>query len=543
MPTSSERINNHQRASSPNFTRPDSSTMHGSWGRILYVIEDHKSAFFLALLFGLLSNAFISLANPLALKYLFDEGIIRKNFTLFASLGLAFVAIFTLWRLGVLWSRLFVQRLKNKILVSLSLRMLGRYYNIPYREIITRDNGYFLSRVYDEVNTAVLPIVDCLLGLFNAIVSFSVALAVVLFLSWRATLVLICVIPIVYWLSRRFGSKIKDQSKLEKEEEAKLRGVLGRALGSYKITKTFDLYEGIYSKTSQQIGRFVDVFYSRFRTATVYQTLSGMFMSYAETAVLIAAGYEILVGRMSFGGFMGFMNAFWFVIGASKDVFERIPELSRLVGAVERLIEFQGMEKDNITRQYGNKIEMEDVSFAYNGDKALRHFSLKTKRGERLLIVGPNGSGKSTLAHLMAGFLYPTTGNLKTLPLERISAIIFPFDFIPGSIMDNVGFQRLGNRKKLFEELTTEFGLTGQLDKDPVELSAGQRKRLELVMGLLKDAEVYIFDEPLSGVDVESKDRIIKAIFQKTQGKTLILIMHGDTHFHHLFDRVIELGG
>src|SRR3977135_1105480 len=116
MPSSSERINNHQRASSPNFTRPDSSTMHGSWGRILYVIEDHKSAFFLALLFGLLSNAFISLANPLALKYLFDEGIIRKNFTLFASLGLAFVAIFTLWRLGVLWSRLFVQRLKNKIL-------------------------------------------------------------------------------------------------------------------------------------------------------------------------------------------------------------------------------------------------------------------------------------------------------------------------------------------------------------------------------------------------------------------------------------------
>ncbi|OLE51627.1 MAG: hypothetical protein AUG51_22045, partial [Acidobacteria bacterium 13_1_20CM_3_53_8] len=373
--------------------------------RIFYVIEDHKSAFLTALLLGLLSNAFISLANPLALKYLFDEGIIRKNFGLFTALSVAFVAIFTLWRLGVLSYRLFVQRVKNKILVSWSLKMLRRYYNIPYSEIITRDNGYFLSRVYDEISTTVLPVVDCALGLFNSIISFTVALGVVLFLSWRATLVLICVIPIVYRLSRRFGAKIKKESKLEKEEEAKLRGILGRALGSYKVTKTFNLYDGIYAKTSAQAGRFIDVLYARFKTSTIYQSLGGMFMSYAETAVMIAAGYEILAGRMTFGGFMGFMNAFWLVIGASKDMFERIPEMSRIVGAIERLVELQELEARQTNFSYGDEVKLEDVSFAYNDHKVLRNFNLKTKRGEKVLIVGPNGSGKSTLAHLMAGFL------------------------------------------------------------------------------------------------------------------------------------------
>src|ERR1051325_3857020 len=112
-----------------------SSNMPGWLNKISYVIADHKRTFYLALLFGLLSNAFISLANPLALKYLFDEGVIRKNFGLFGILSLVFVAIFTVWRLGVLSFRLFVQRLKNKILISLSLRMLRRYYNISYREI------------------------------------------------------------------------------------------------------------------------------------------------------------------------------------------------------------------------------------------------------------------------------------------------------------------------------------------------------------------------------------------------------------------------
>src|SRR6185369_6440558 len=108
---------------------------------------------------------------------------------------------------------------------------------------------------------------------------------------------------------------------------------------------------------------------------------------------------------------------------------------------------------------------------------ALRNLNLETCRGEKILIVGQNGSGKSTLAHLMAGFLYPTTGKLTTLPLDKISATIFPFDFIPGNVMDNVGFDSLGNRKALFEELTMELGLTHQLNKDPLELSAGQRKR------------------------------------------------------------------
>ena len=513
-----------------------------SWlKKISFVTADHKRSFYLALLLGLLSNAFISLANPLALKYLFDEGVIRKNFGLFAVLSLVFVAIFTLWRLGVLSFRLFVQRLKNKILISLSLRMLKRYYNISYREIIRKDNGYFLSRVYDEVSTTVLPIVDCVLALSNAAVTFVVAFGVVLFLSWRATLVLICVLPIVHWLSRRFGSKIKNESKLEKEEEAKLRGVLGRVIGSYKVIKTFDLYEKIYAKASQQITKFVDVFYTRFKTSTMYQTLGGMALSYAETAVMIAAGYEILVGRMSFGGFMGFMNAFWLVIGASRDVFEKVPELSRIVGAVERIMEFEEEAEVQRDVQYSSHIQLDDVSFAYNGHKTLRNLNLETCRGEKILIVGQNGSGKSTLAHLMAGFLYPTTGKLRTLPLDKISAIIFPCDFIPGSVMDNVDFDRLGNRKALFEELTMELGLTHQLDKDPIELSAGQRKKLELIMGLLKEAEVYIFDEPLSGIDVESKDKIIKAMFQNTKDKTLIVIMHGDDQFHYLFDKKIEL--
>ena len=60
-------------------------------------------------------------------------------------------------------------------------------------------------------------------------------------------------------------------------------------------------------------------------------------------------------------------------------------------------------------------------------------------------------------------------------------------------------------------------------------------------MGLVKDADVYVIDEPLAGVDIGSKDKVIGEIFRHTEGKTVVVIMHGDGQFHQMFDRVVDL--
>ena len=83
------------------------------------------------------------------------------------------------------------------------------------------------------------------------------------------------------------------------------------------------------------------------------------------------------------------------------------------------------------------------------------------------------------------------------------------------------------------------MGLSEELDQEVTELSAGQRKRLEVLMGLLKPADLYIFDEPLAGIDVESKEVVMQTLFRETQGKTLLVIMHGDEQYQRHFDRVV----
>src|ERR1043165_5474479 len=128
-------------------TTPDKAKT--SWPRmLLFVLEGSGWRFVAGLAAGLVLNSFTSATNPLALKYLFDEGIIRRDFGFFVLLSVGFVLIFTLWRLGVYFYRLYIQRLKNSVFEKLCLRLLRKYFDLPYARIIGSEQGYFLSRVY-----------------------------------------------------------------------------------------------------------------------------------------------------------------------------------------------------------------------------------------------------------------------------------------------------------------------------------------------------------------------------------------------------------
>lgn len=525
------------------FSKKESTnkTSTGWLGLLSYVIQGSKKKFLLALTLSLLANAFVSVANPLSLKYLFDEGVIRGDFTLFVILAVASILIFTLWRVWVYFNRLYVQRLKIEVTKNLCERMVATYYRIPYSEVIKKDQGYYVSRVYDEVNTTAQPTIDAFLSLSASCISLICGVVIVLTMSWRASLAILFALPLIYLVTRKYGGKIKELAKVEKEKEANLKGILTRSVNSFKLANIFGLKEKVLEKIEDTFNTYAAAFTQRFKVGTRYEALNGTLMSYAETLAIIAAGYEMLVGRMSFGGYMAFMTSYWIVIGSIRGLFGLVPEISRLIGGVERLKEFETMQ-DQVRRiSYSDEIVLGKVSFAYESKNILTEVDFKANPGERILIQGPNGIGKSSLAHIISGLLEPQTGDLTTFPLSEVSAIVQPLEFIPGSVKDNISFASTEKQKAVFANLASAFGLEESLDKDPVELSSGQRKKLEIIMGLTKEAKIYIFDEPLSGIDVESKENVMTQIMENTKDKIVIVIMHGDEKFHKYFDRKIEM--
>jgi ABC-type bacteriocin/lantibiotic exporter with double-glycine peptidase domain len=256
----------------------------------------------------------------------------------------------------------------------------------------------------------------------------------------------------------------------------------------------------------------------------------------------VAAGWEVVAGRLTIGGLFAFMTAFWKVIGVASSMVGQFTELSRLNACIDRLMEFEGLTRTE-RRPISKDIELDNVVFGYAGRNLFQGLNLKVDAGERVLIAGPNGSGKTTLGHLMSGFLEPSQGVVRSPELARISAMLSPFYFAPGTLKDNVNYAQLPEEKQnLFWSLVQAFGLEGKTDADlSAELSEGEKKKCQVIMTLLKDADIYLFDEPLANIDVDSRDAVINAQLQYTQGKTLISIMHGDTNYHRFFDRLIAL--
>ena len=512
--------------------------------RFVYLVSEHRLRFVGVLLFGMLLNALFTVVDPVVTKLLVDEGLVKRNFRAFVTFALVVVLFGVFVRLGFWAFELLAQKLKNEIVESLSLRLLRAFYRISFLETKQADSGYFLSRIYDEPAKVSQGTVATWIGGAIQVVTLAAAAGVALYLAWKITLLLLLIVPLLYWLASRFGPKITRVSKIENEEEARLREILASAIGAYMTVRIFALQEAVRERIRERMEGFLGVLYSRVRTAKTYQTVSNVCLSLAEATVLIAAGYGVVSGTLTIGGLFAYLSAFWKLIGAANGLIAQLPELAKLDGYVARLNEFESSapaeEEDE-----GDfaRIELVGVSAGYNGHEVLKDVNLDIGDRERVLIVGPNGSGKTTLAYVMTRFLKPSRGVVRAPSLERVSALLAPFHFVPGSLKDNVDYGHLDEEKRrLFWSLVDEFGLRETVDQDSTrELSEGQKKKAQIVMTLLKDADVYIYDEPLASVDAESKEKIVRRQLDRAKGGTLITIMHGDEQFHSHFERIVPL--
>src|SRR5262245_17993631 len=334
--------------------------------RLLYVVSDKKLPFARVALFGLCLNTIFAVVDPLLMKLLIDDGLIKRNFQFFAVSAALVVVIGVGMRGLLLLYELVSQKLKNTLTESLTLRMFRSYFRIPYPEITKSDSGYFISRLYDEPAKVAQGIVATGVGLLVSVVTFAAALSASVYLTWKLTLILSIAVPALYVLSSRFKPKIQATSKTESEEEARLRELLGQSADSYKTVRVHDLFPSVYGRLHRQLRSYLDAFYARFKTTQNYQTLSAVWLSFAEALVIVAAGWEVVAGGLTIGGLFAFMTAFWKVIGLATAMVGQFTELSRLNACIDRLAEFEGLARAD-ERPISKDIELDNVAFGYAG--------------------------------------------------------------------------------------------------------------------------------------------------------------------------------
>jgi cobalt/nickel transport system ATP-binding protein len=187
------------------------------------------------------------------------------------------------------------------------------------------------------------------------------------------------------------------------------------------------------------------------------------------------------------------------------------------------------------------------VSFAYAPNRpVLKGAGLVLRRGERVALVGPNGSGKTTLFHLMMGLVRPQAGTIEAFGATRLHerdfvevrarvGLLFQDSddqlFSPTVLEDvafgPLNFGRTPRQARATAELTLSLlGLDGFADRVTHKLSGGQRRLVALATVLAMEPEALLLDEPSSGLDAETVERLIGILGHLPQA--IVVISHDE---------------
>ena len=198
---------------------------------------------------------------------------------------------------------------------------------------------------------------------------------------------------------------------------------------------------------------------------------------------------------------------------------------------------------------------------SYGKVEALKGIDLQIAEGEFCVFVGPSGCGKSTLLRSIAGLEEIDAGAIHIgdrkvnhlRPRDRNIAMVFQnYALYPYlSVFENIGFGLRARRvpdaevRRKVNDAAELLGITELLQRKPRQLSGGQRQRVAIGRAIVREADVFLFDEPLSNLDAQLRDEMrveIKRLHSEI-GKTMVYVTHDQIEAMTLADRIVLMNG
>ena len=172
-------------------------------------------------------------------------------------------------------------------------------------------------------------------------------------------------------------------------------------------------------------------------------------------------------------------------------------------------------------------IQLKDLCLSFGGQQVLQNCSLQVSQGRHIALMGPSGCGKTSLINIIAGLLQPDSGNVQVN--GRVSYVFQEPALFPWlNALENVNVV-LSDRPDTLSDASCwleQAGLTDCLYKYPAQLSGGQKQRVAICRALAFGGDVLLLDEPLKGLDPQTRDAVAALILQETRDKTLLLVTH-----------------
>ena len=503
----------------------------------------------------------VQLLSPWVLKNAIDDltlDVTRAKLGLYAGIlvGIAVVGgfcRFLMRRIIIGASRGIEYDLRNDF-----FRQLQR---LPLSYFHDHRTGDLMSRATNDLNAVRMMAGPAIMYSATTSIVFVVAVGLMLSLSVRLTLFALLPLPLVSVAVKAFGSAIYRKSEQIQAQLAHLSAVAQEALAGVRVVRA-------YGREAVEIARFResnDEYLDRSRGVIQLQGLfypsMALFLGFSALIVLWLGSREVIAARMTVGEFVAF-NAYLVMLTWPVIAFGWVTNmLQRGMASWSRMREVIDTEPAiadpgphpafTSSRDLTGRIELRDLTFAYNGHPVLNGVSATVEPGETLALVGPTGAGKSTLVDLLPRLFDPPPGtvlidgvDVREIPLGVLRGAIGyvpqePFLFSE-TIAANVAFGALPDGVDRSAAVDQAIAVA-RLDKDIAEfregfhtavgergitLSGGQKQRAALARALLTDPRILILDDALSAVDTHTEEEILARLRDVMRQRTSIIVSH-----------------
>ncbi|MBU5306903.1 ABC transporter ATP-binding protein/permease [Clostridioides mangenotii] len=504
---------------------------------------------------GVFSFALVELGIPTVLAKIIDDGITNGDIPYIKKMILVMIFISIIGGFG----SMLLGYCSSKVSTGVARDIRNRIFEKSQEFSHTEYNKFGVSSMIVRTTNDVYQLqnfVNILLRMaFLTPIVFLISVIMTFITSAQLSLIIMATIPFIFFgvfIIAKISHKISDTQQKSLD---KLNRILRENLTGIRVIRAFrkDKYETerfgetneFYAKVSKKL----------FRLMAITQPIFFLILNIATLAVFWVSSGKINNGTLQVGQLVAFLEYLFhamFSIMLFSMVFIMYPRAAVSASRIQDLLNedpiIKNPENGVKETEIRGQIEFKNVTFAYPDGEAdvLKNVSFTAKAGETVAFIGSTGSGKSSLINLIPRFYDVTAGSIKVDGVDvrdyDLKALRSKIGFIPqkallfsGSIKNNIRFGKknanedeikysakvaqaydfIKRKPKKFDEELSEGG---------ANVSGGQKQRLSIARALVRDAEIYVFDDSFSALDFKTDSELRARLKEETKDSAVLIV-------------------
>lgn len=522
--------------------------------RVIKLTEPFKRKFWLVSIMGLLI-APIAVLRPTLIKIMVDEYIIPKKIETLWIIAAATIGAILLEAFFSYWFSYQSKWLGQAIIRQLRLNVFQHLMRMHLSFFNRTPIGTLTTRTISDVETINNIFSHGLITIISDILTMLFVIGMMLWTSWKLTLVVLIVFPFLIFSTYIFKEKVRASYEVVRSQISKMNAFLQERISGIHTIK-------IFRKEADEEAKFraINREYTQANLNSIFYY--AIFFPVIELISAISAGLMIwygangvLKGEVTIGTLIAFPLYISMLYRPVRMLADKFNTLQMGLIVARRI--FNVLDTDEHIPNTGTvspsqltgDITLKDIQFSYTeGHPILNNLSLVIPYGKTTALVGTTGSGKTTLAALINRSYDINAGNILigNHPIEaydlyalrkRIGVVLQDVFLFRGSIMENILMSNPDISAQTVIEAAKDIGahdffqrLPKGYDFEVMErgsnLSAGQRQLISFVRALITNPDILILDEATSSIDPNTEAIIQSAIAKITEKRTSIVIAH-----------------